>query len=473
MVGASLEERDRRWLNIRHELGRSGLHGLLVVSDGQLERSGSMRYVSDTGASLMWHYVLFPLEGEPIAINVRGGWIEDREGITILHVSGTNYEMGYQHGYLLKDEISISYRILIEFFDEYGWSQSDLLEKWNVLKNYIPGTYLCEIAGIVDGSGLFLDTIGIINIAHDVANLIFCSGAILWGSATIDGELIHMRSTDLSIFLKDPITDTYFQENQIFIVRDPIDGFASMYPTTPGDIGSYGGINENGIGIGETTCITSDSTIHGTTASLRMRMVLDSASNIDEAIEIMDSNRTCGWNLLISDGNLPEGFILEQTANHSYLSTWNDPIESKRPFWSIEKVVRRSNCFLSSECIKSERKYHNPSGLISIMQFLLRKSPYFSVWTHYKALSKGIENGWGYFDLESSINMFRGVYLGETDFLFNFLMKSHAYMPINQWAASPKTGDMLICFASEGKIASENPIQYFNLFELLNSGYPK
>ena len=77
MVSASLEERDRRWLSIRHELGQSGLDGLLVVSDGQLERRGSLRYVSDIHASLRYGYVLFPLKGEPIAINMREAWIKD------------------------------------------------------------------------------------------------------------------------------------------------------------------------------------------------------------------------------------------------------------------------------------------------------------------------------------------------------------------------------------------------------------
>jgi Xaa-Pro aminopeptidase len=75
MVHASLEERDRRWLNIRREMGQSGLHGLLVLSDGQLERRGSLRYISDVGTSLRYGYVLFPLDGEPISINVKGEWI--------------------------------------------------------------------------------------------------------------------------------------------------------------------------------------------------------------------------------------------------------------------------------------------------------------------------------------------------------------------------------------------------------------
>ena len=78
MAGASLKERDRRWLNIRYEMGRNGLNGLLVVSDGQIERRGSLRYVADFWASLKYGYVLFPLEGEPIAINLKGGWIEDK-----------------------------------------------------------------------------------------------------------------------------------------------------------------------------------------------------------------------------------------------------------------------------------------------------------------------------------------------------------------------------------------------------------
>ena len=83
MAAASLEERDRRWLNIRRELGRSGLQGLLVVSDGQLERRGSMRYVSDVAASLRYGYVIFPLEGEPIGIYSRGGWIKDRRTLPL------------------------------------------------------------------------------------------------------------------------------------------------------------------------------------------------------------------------------------------------------------------------------------------------------------------------------------------------------------------------------------------------------
>jgi len=84
MVSASLIERDRRWHNIRRELERNGLDGLLVVSDGQLERRGSLRYVSNVRASatLRYGYVVFPREGEPIGINLKDGWVKDKRALS-------------------------------------------------------------------------------------------------------------------------------------------------------------------------------------------------------------------------------------------------------------------------------------------------------------------------------------------------------------------------------------------------------
>ena len=83
MIGPSLKERDRRWSNIRRELRQNGLQGLLIVSDGHLERRGSLRYVSDVNGLLRYGYVIFPLEGEPIGIYNRGGWIKDRRTLPV------------------------------------------------------------------------------------------------------------------------------------------------------------------------------------------------------------------------------------------------------------------------------------------------------------------------------------------------------------------------------------------------------
>ena len=222
----------------------------------------------------------------------------------------------------------------------------------------------------------------------------------------------------------------------------------------------------------ENTCKTDDTTLEGIIASIRMRMVLDSACSAEEAIQILDENRTCGWNLFISDGNIPEGFVLEQTCSISHLCTYDDEIESLDPFWMIEDVMRRANCFVSPECVTLERIHYDPSGLKGLLRLLLGIDGYFVKWTHYKALSKGFEKQWGELDLNSTMQMLRDVYRGNTDIIFNLMMKMHFYEPCHQWVGCPETGEMVISFASAEKMAHYEPVHYFNLFELLDSQPP-
>jgi len=55
-------------------------------------------------------------------------------------------------------------------------------------------------------------------------------------------------------------------------------------------------------------------------------------------------------------------------------------------------------------------------------------------------------------------------------FLKKFVLKN--FNAWYQWSFCPKTGDMLICYASADKSASENPINHFNFFELLEKEPP-
>lgn len=404
---------------------------------------------------------------------LEGGWIEEQDGITILHVSGTYYEMGYQQGYLLKDEIQANVRMLTDFFETVGFTYDDLVHNWNTLKEYIPENYMMELLGMAEGANISLEKIGVLNIIHDTANLIHCCGAILWDNATADGMLFHVRSGDLRMNIYDSISDTYLQENQVIIVHNPNEGYASMSPIWAGGVGSFGGINEKGIAVSETTCWTNDTTLEGTCASFRMGMVLDTADSAAEALQILDANRTCGWALFISDANKPVGYVLEQTAHRSHLCTWADSEESNPPFWCIETVLRRGNCFITKECASTQRERYNPSRLPGLFDYITGRSAYFLIWNHYKALSKGIEQEWGTFNLSNTMSMLRTVYSGKTDITYHLLsVFIFPPQPIQQWVANPASGDMLVSFADVTKIASENPVHTLNLFALLESEPP-
>jgi hypothetical protein len=407
------------------------------------------------------------------------GWLEKRDGITILHVSGTNYEMGYQHGYLLKNEIGESMRTQLFYFEKKGYSYDRLLEIWNIMKDYLPDEYKDEMQGMADGSGMSFEDISVLTTMPAVFNVLVkdaCCEISLWGDATLDGKLYHVRSFDWNLYLHDPDTGIPLYENILMIVRNPEVGYASLAPELAGSIGSWHGINEKGIAIGEDTCVTNDSTFHGICPWIRMRMVLDYASTSNDAIKILISNRTCGTNFVLSDANLPIGYALDQTANVSYVGTWDDPVEGLKPFWQIKDVVRRVPQYINPECaaLENNRYRYNPGGLLGFLWLLQQKSYLFIGWTHYKALSKEIEKRYGYLDLNGTMSLLRDEYVGNTDF-FMKIIRDYNYSFLHclcQWVCCPETGDIVISFARNNTLACYNQVYYFNMFELFNSEQP-
>ena len=414
-----------------------------------------------------------------------GGWVEIIDGVKILHVSGSYYDMGYQYGYLMKDEIWEVYRGSLEYYELLGISIEDFIQLWEVMKDFIPQEYKEEAKGFSNGSGLPLEeayaSLVSTAIIHDISA---CSVFSAWGSATKDGKLYQTRSMDWYNGVKDPQTGKYVYDNQCLMVRNPDDGYASLCPILPSTIGFYGGINEKGIAINAILSWSNkDRSNSGIPMGIRILMVLDKASNTDEAIEIIDSNTTRGWNLIISDGKIPIGYAVEQTANFSYIGTWDNSIESNKPFWEIKDVVRRGNLFINPDCAAQQRRQYYPWSFI----MYLLNGPfadidtydpynywYYPQWMRYKALSYGSENILGTIDLKSSIQMIREVYRGETlNLLFRFkLPYIFSTNTTYQWTACPETGDFAISFSSGMINAHENDVHYLNFYELLESEPP-
>jgi hypothetical protein len=90
-------------------------------------------------------------------------------------------------------------------------------------------------------------------------------------------------------------------------------------------------------------------------------------------------------------------------------------------------------------------------------------------WMHYIAISKGIESEWGNLDLNKTMKVLRNIYCGKTDIRFFFMQFFGAYSTPYQWVSCPETGDFVLSFADRNKSAFENPIKYFNFYELLNT----
>ena len=286
---------------------------------------------------------------------------------------------------------------------------------------------------------------------------------------------VRSPPTDFPIDIKDPDTDTYMVETQVLIVRKPTGFFSSVSPSEAGMVTASDGINDQSMVTGMLSSWTSDEKLQGIDIGFKMRMVLDTASDITEALDIITSNRTLGYNVIVSDGKIPISYAVETTANLSYIGTWDNPTESTKPFWKIDHVVRRSNMFVNATTAETQRKNYDPSifpffTLFFKLNHMSGTSIYAAgPWLHYKAISKGIKQQWGTLDLNKTTEVLRNIYRGKTDIRYLILhLLGNGKTPY-QLVSCPETGEFVVSFATRNKNAYENPTHYFNLFELLVS----
>jgi hypothetical protein len=404
---------------------------------------------------------------------MNGGWLEQRDGVKILHLSGSHYEMGFQHGYLLQDEIEMNYRTVFSLDDEGIYDA--ILGLWNdSVRNHIPQDYLYELEGLANGSGQDFEDVVVFTLG--LATFLFgldCMEMSAWGPATADGRLLHMRSYDIPLYAKDPDSGIYLQENQILIVRKPQNEHLSMYTSFAGDIFSRGGLNSEGIAVSTENSPSDAINYNATWFSCRILQVLDTASDLQDALDIMTSSKQGASTYIISDGHNATACVYEETSNFSYVGTWDDIVESRPPFWQIDHVIRRKNFYIDPTAASSQRNHYDPR-LYFILGILPGNTNWYTPWRFFKTLSIEIEKRWGSLDLNSTMEMLRSIYRGETDSILHLYGKLglEPFYACRQWVACPETGDMLISFADDRYQAQYNSIHRFNLFDLYNSEPP-
>ena len=252
------------------------------------------------------------------------------------------------------------------------------MEDWDFVKNFIPLDHIDELQGFADGLDLPFEYIAVGYLGHyniprySRSLSMECCNFACWGPATADGKLYHGRSYDVPIWLKDPESGVYVvQENQIVIIREPDDGYASMSVNVAGYLGILGGFNEQGVVIGINGVDSNDETRNGTPVADLMKHILDHTSTAQEAIGHIIGNKTGGRAYIISDYKIPASYAVEISANLSYVGTWDNPVESLYPFWEINKVIRRVNLYHNQTLASTQREKYNTKSFISFLGLLI------------------------------------------------------------------------------------------------------
>lgn len=242
------------------------------------------------------------------------GWLETINGYKVLHLKGTPYEMGYQHGALLKDSIreNLEYMIKVRGDKPLASALGVKIKPASLIRmiiriqeDHVPQKYFEEMKGMADASGLEED---LIQLGNFIPELFHCSGFAVMNSATKDGTLYHGRVLDYAI-------DWKLQEHAVVIVAEPDGGIPFVNITYAGFLGSVTGMNAQKISIGE---MGGGGYGHwnGVPMALLVREVLSSAKTLDEAIAVFKDNpRTCQYFYVVSDAKSNKAVGMEASWN--------------------------------------------------------------------------------------------------------------------------------------------------------------
>jgi predicted choloylglycine hydrolase len=252
------------------------------------------------------------------------------DGFLVLRMEGSWYDMGFQHGTLLKDEAHAAREALISTIKSTTFVPFFLV-KWHVRRTvanrqrpYIPEAFLQEMQGLSDAVGSSVDEI---QLFHSFTYLSTnCTVAAAWGRATASGELIFVRSNDSFLTVDRERKRTI---HPILFVYRPHGGVPFTMVSWPGYIGASDGMNGAGIAVANTTKRSTKKTPAGLPMIFRLKQVLARATTLEQARElIMARPFEGGYDFVLADAKRPSALVVEMDAESVYAGGWDGPAES-------------------------------------------------------------------------------------------------------------------------------------------------
>lgn len=236
------------------------------------------------------------------------GYLEKKQEQFILHLKGTPYERGYQHGALLKEQILRNITTYIDTAKARSPIKGrveEFTESIPLLMSFVPDHFKQELKGLSDGSGVPMEKIIALNLFPEMFH---CSGITIFGQASRNKELYHVRILDYSI-------GKNLQSTAVLQVVEPDNGIPYLNVGYAGFIGTVTGMNKQKIAIGEIGGLGYGSW-NGMPMAFLLREILEKASSIAEAKTILkDSPRTCEYYYVFSDGKTKESVGVYATSS--------------------------------------------------------------------------------------------------------------------------------------------------------------
>ena len=272
----------------------------------------------------------------------REPWHREVQGIHVLKLVGSDYQMGRQHGEMLRNEVRRGpipyYRTYLErLLGRTGWGALAPVV-WPLVQRGVgdrvarafPDYALEAIRGLADGAEIpYRDLLEGCSLPdsmlwvtsklmrmrrtgpalhHRVALGLGCTSAIAWDDATSDGRLLHARNLDYHGVGCWPSTTAV-------IFHEPDEGLRYVSVSAAGVLmGGVTAMNEAGLTLTvHQHMFTDKAALGGTPVGCVGDRIMKEARSLDDAEAILRSQTPIGcWTYLITDGKRREMMCFEE-----------------------------------------------------------------------------------------------------------------------------------------------------------------
>ena len=266
---------------------------------------------------------------------------ETHERFTVVWLAGTPYEMGRQHGKLLRDELAAA----IEWIDSIPLANVKLLtlfaETLGLTDLAWENSYtdiVEECHGLVDATldlGWTMEFCLLLNFGDVLVEFLTdgfppaepaapgCTQMSAAGEATVDGRLYHGRVLDWSEI-------SYLLDYPVIFVRQPGDGISHAYIGFPGNLSPYSGINAAGISVASDEADPLDNSMHDRVGRSHVQLqaqLLKHADSLASAREmVLGTDHMTVELIMVTDGNAKQAEGYEMSAKAVGVRTMEDGI---------------------------------------------------------------------------------------------------------------------------------------------------
>ena len=202
-----------------------------------------------------------------------------KNGITVVYLTGTPYEIGLAHGKLCKDEINEANKSFIEIYESLIQNpKNQWLSLSKELEKKIPVEYLEEMKGISDGAGIEYDKILFLNTLSTIS---MSGGCYAFSFKEDNSRIITVRQIDDD-------TKSHLYKNMLLYIIKPQAGLGFAAILNPGWVDGESGINENGITVSQNNIAIKQTEWDIMPITHLSRHMLQYSKTIDDAEQLLN-----------------------------------------------------------------------------------------------------------------------------------------------------------------------------------------